>query len=188
MTKIIGVFTTEQQVINTLNDLEQAGFVSGELSVFAKDRSHSRRIERESDIHVDELREIGDTRSGVSNDIGNGNFDMTFNAAGILPGAGTSGVNGYSAGPVVAGSYLFGDGFLNNDHDGIEEALQALGLDSQESDACKDAIRHGSAVVVVDTDESKSLLDQDGGPDLTRLGMAEAVFRQNDAESIIKGS
>ncbi|MFX3634447.1 MAG: hypothetical protein ACE3L7_02150 [Candidatus Pristimantibacillus sp.] len=187
MAKIIGVFAKEDQVINTINDLEQAGFVTGDLSVFAKDASHSRRIERESDVHVDELQEIAQARSGT-NDAGDGNLDMTFNAAAILPGAGLNGVNGYSAGPIVAGSYLFNDGFLADDQDGIGDALQALGLDNQEIDACRQVIRQGSTVVVVDTDDSKSMLDQDGGPDLTRLGIAEAVFRQNDAASIISGS
>lgn len=183
MAKKIGIFEKEQQVIDTIHALEQMGFEKAEMKIFAKDAQHSRRIEADTDIHVDEVQELAETRAETT---GNEGGIPLFGAT-ALPVSGMSGVGGWNAGPIAATSFLAGDGLVG-DEDGIYKSLQALGLDSKESSSCLDAIRSGSTIVVVETDESKSLLDKDGGPELSTLGIAEGIFRQNNALDIIIGS
>jgi len=184
MARKIGIFDTEQQAITAIERLEQAGFVQGELQVLAKDTEHSRRIEAESDVHVDELRQLEDTpdRHGV------GSLGMA--AAAGFAGAGLNaayGVAGYGAAPYAAAGFPFAAAVLLNE-DEHSNTLQALGLDDDEAQLCSQALRSGSLIVIVETDESKSLLDKDGGPDLSRLGTAEAVFRACNASAITDGA
>lgn len=183
MARKIGFFNTEQQAITAIEQLEQAGFVKGELKVLAKDSEHSRRIESESDIHVDELRELEDMPD--RHDLGI--FGMA--AATGYAGAGVNavyGMAGYGSAPYNAGGYPFVAAMLLGD-DEHSEALRALGLDGEEAEICAKELQIGSIAVIVETDESKSLLDKDGGPDLSRLGAAEAVFRACNATSIAAG-
>ncbi|MGO4181341.1 hypothetical protein AB4Z17_09185 [Paenibacillus sp. TAF43_2] len=183
MAKKIGIFETEQQVITAIEQLEQAGFVQGELKVIAKDFEHSRRVEAESDVHVDELRELEDMpdRQGL------GSLGMA--AAAGFAGAGMNavyGMTGYGTAPYAAGGFPFAAAILlgDDDHSGT---LQSLGLENEEVRLCSDALQSGSLIVIVETLESKSLFDKDGGPDLSRLGAAEAVFRACNASSVIAG-
>lgn len=180
----VAIFETEQQVITAIEQLEQAGFLKNELKVLAKDSEHSRRIERESDVHVDELRELEDTSE--RQDLGI--FGMA--AATGYAGAGVNavyGMAGYGSAPYNAGGFPFVAAMLLSD-DEHSESLRALGIDDSEVELCSQALQSGSLVVIVETDESKSLLDKDGGPDLSRLGAAEAVFRACHATSITDGA
>ncbi|WP_169087217.1 general stress protein [Paenibacillus sp. PL91] len=184
MARKIGIFDTEQQAITAIEQLEQAGFVKGELKVLAKDSYHSRRIEAESDVHVDELGELEDMpdRQGL------GVLGMA--AASGFGGVGVNavyGVAGYGSAPYIAGGYPFAAAMLLGD-DEHSDTLQALGLDDDEAKVCSQALQSGSLVVIVETDESKTLFDKDGGPDLSRLGAAEAVFRTCNASSIADGA
>lgn len=183
MARKIGIFDTEQQAITAIEQLEQSGFVKGELKVLAKDSEHSRRIEAESDIHVDELREL----ESASDQDGSSSFGMA--AATGYAGVGTNavyGITGYGAAPYAVGGNPFAAAILFND-DEHSGSLHALGLDDDEAQACSQALRSGSIVVIVETDDSKSLFDKEGGPDLSRLGAAEAVFRACNASVIAAG-
>ncbi|NIK78634.1 hypothetical protein FHS15_003780 [Paenibacillus castaneae] len=185
MTRKIGIFETEQQALTAIQQLEQAGFVPGELRVLAKDSEHSRRIESESDVHADELRELEDmtNRTGGFDDTGiigaTGYNGLGLTAAMAMPINGSSSYMGGSFPLAVSG--LFG----GSNH---ERSLQTLGLSDKESQICGQALQSGSLIVIAETDESKSLLDKEGGPDLSRLGKAEAVFRQCHASKIVEGA
>ncbi|WP_336789438.1 hypothetical protein [Paenibacillus sp. MMO-177] len=189
MAKIIGSFATQQQVIDTIHSLEQAGFVQGEMKILAKDSEHSRRIEAESDIHVDELTELAQTTDDIEGDENRG---RAWTGAAIIPAIGLTGGGSWNpgfaaAGLVAMGNTLTGD-YIFGDEDHIEGAMMALGLEEQEAAACRDSIREGATLVIIESEESKSLLDKDGGPDLSRLGIAEGVFRQHGAKRIFHGS
>lgn len=183
MARKIGIFETEQSVINAITQLEEAGFVPGELRVLAKDSEHSRRIESESDVHADELRELEDVTDHTD----------SFQSIGMIGAAGynglgvTAAIPGYANSPNMGGAFpLFGSIFFGDN--GHENTLQRLGLDHDESQACSSALQSGALVLIVETDESKSLMDIEGGPDLSRLGVAEAVFRKCNASKIVAGS
>lgn len=185
MTRKIGVFDTQQQAIEAIQQLEQAGFVKGELKVLAKDSEHSRRIEAESDVHVDELHELED-----ASDHGRGLGALGIAAAAGSGGTGIAGayaLAGYGTAPYIGSGYSYGAAALFNE-DEHEEVLQALGLDDEEAHICNQALQNGSIIVVVETDDSKSLLDKEGGPDLSRLSAAEAVFRSCNASAIAAGA
>ncbi|WP_171056455.1 general stress protein [Paenibacillus sinopodophylli] len=184
MARKIGVFQTEQQAIDVISQLEQAGFVQGELKVLAKDSEHSRRIESESDVHVDELREL----EAASDDEGDAVFGMT--AATGYAGAGANavmGMTGYGIAPYTVGGNAFAAAVWFG-HDEHGSTLHALGLDNEETQICSQALQQGSIVVIVETDETKSMLDKDGGPDLSRQGAAEAAFRSCGASLIVAGA
>ena len=184
MAKKIGIFDNEQQVIKAVAELEQAGFVAGEMKILAKDSEHSRRIERETDAHVDEMRELEDTspRADGAGPIGLAawagfGFPLATGAYGAPTYNGAGASTGFAFAAPIA--------FLWNDDDG---AYRALGLDSKETELCSEMIRNGKIALIVETSESKSLLDKEGGPDLSKLGIAEAAFRRCNASRIVDGS
>ena len=184
MARKIGIFDTERQAINAIQQLEQAGFLPGELRVLAKDSVHSRRIEAECDVHADELNELEDDSSP---DRGAGLFGAGPSGYAGLAAAPVFGTSGYGTPAYAGGAYPFAAVFLGSDN-GHSETLHAIGLDDDEAEACGNAIQSGSVVVIAQTDESKSLLDKDGGPDLSRLAAAEAVFRGCNAANIVSGA
>ncbi len=176
--KKIGVFQTEQQVIDTIEQLEQSGFVQGEVKILAKDKEHSRRIEAESNMHVDELRELHEADRDHSSMIW-GIADQGYAAASVnTNGLAVFGVPSMSEGvvPLVFGT------------DVLEEGDLSLGLSGQELHQCKDELESGAIIVMIESDESKALFDNEGGPDLSRLGVAEAVFRRCGATIIADGN
>ncbi|CAM4347896.1 hypothetical protein FHS16_002446 [Paenibacillus endophyticus] len=184
MARKIGVFATEQQAITAINQLEHAGFTKGELKVLAKDSEHSRRIEAESDVHVDELRELED----VSEHEGNSIFGMAAATGYVSNGTNAVlGMTGYGTAPYTVGGNAFAAAWLLGADEHIS-ALHALGLDDEEAEICKQALQSGSVIVMVETDETKSMFDKDGGPDISRLGAAEAVFRTCSASLIVAGA
>ncbi|MBD2872359.1 general stress protein [Paenibacillus arenilitoris] len=185
MAKKIGVFETERQAIEAVRQLEQAGFVQGELQVLAKDSEHSRRIEAESGVHADELRELAETSDGTR---GIGNLN-TMAAAGFggLGAAAAYGISGYGTAALIGGTYPLAAAALTDDDYGFRGVLQSLGLGEEEAQLCYEELRSGSVIVIARNDESKTLLDTDG-PDLSRLSEAEGIFRQCDAKTIATGA
>lgn len=185
MTRKIGLFETEQQVIQAIQQLEQAGFAQGELMVLAKDSEHSRRIEAESDVHVDEITELAETSAvQVQGSDTLGMMAAAGFGSAVVPTA--YGLAGYGTGGLLGGAYPFGAALLFDD-DEHSRVYHSLGLDDEETHICSQALQSGSVIIVVETDGSKSLQEVDGGPDLSRLGIAEAVFRSCNASSIVDG-
>ncbi|MDQ0115742.1 general stress protein [Paenibacillus harenae] len=188
MARKIGVFESQQQVIDAIEQLEQAGFTTGELKVLAKDAEHSRRIEAESDVHADEMREMAQTDD---HQYGHGYGSLAMGEAAGFGGPGT--VAALGAGASGSGTALGGfpaaiAALTLFDAKEYSSSLHALGLDDEETEICSEALSEGSLVLIVETDESKSLMDKDGGPDLSRLGAAEAVFRGCGASLIVAGA
>lgn len=177
MAKKIALFDTEQKAITAINELEKAGFTPGEMKVLAKDSEHSRRIERDTDVHADEMRELQEPNERTAE-----------------PDPVSFAVSSGSGFPVVTSSYNYGSTgisfatpftYLRSGHENVYEAL---GLDAKESELCSHAVGDGAVAIIVETSESKSLLDKEGGPDLSKLGIAEAAFRRSGAFRIVDGS
>ncbi|MFC4779584.1 hypothetical protein ACFO9Q_22620 [Paenibacillus sp. GCM10023252] len=185
MTRKIGIFSTEQQVIDTVTELQREGFAKSELRVFAKDYEHSRRIETETHVHADEVLELIKTRNERDHsggpDIllaaGTTSAPYIGGSAGVYGGGGA----GYNVAPGIVAGNLAG---AMEEVDSYSQALRTLGLSNSEASTCGEAIHDGRYVVVVETDSSASLVDQDGGPDLSRLSTAEAVYRRTGATTI----
>lgn len=183
MVRKYGVFRTEQQVIDALAQLEQAGFTTGEIKVLAKGMEHSRRIEAESHMHVDELIEL----TAGANPLQYSDDGAGSSAAGIskVPLLVRNGFPGFIAQPSMGIQY--GAPFVLSEDEPVD-ILLALGLDQAGAELCSAELESGSLIIVVESDESKSLFDEEGGPDLSRLGIAEAVFRSCGAARIAEGS
>jgi hypothetical protein len=182
MSRKIGLFDTQQQAIDAVQQLLNSGFVPGELQVLAKDAEHSRRIEAESGVHADELRELNETNEA---DPGVGLFGLGAGGSAPMLAAPVFGIAGFGTTGSAAGAYPLAAVML--DGDDHNDALQAFGLDRKEAELCGAALQQGTIAVIVTTDESLSLLDKDGGPDLSRLAAAEAVFRACNASVIAAG-
>lgn len=189
MARKFGFFQNEQQVIETIQQLTQEGFVQGDMKILAKDSEHSRRIEAESDIHVDELRELNQADSVYGRERPGRTAELLTGGYGMTSETGAYGLSGYGTSPQIGVGIPFGVPFISQgDDDGNMRALFALGFDEKEADLCRSYLESGSYAIVIETDESKSLLDKDGGPDLSVLGVAEAVFRRCGATRIVNGS
>ena len=186
MARKIGIFETQQQVIDAISQLENAGFKPGDIMVLAKDGEHSRRIESETDVHADEIMDLEETRHNAHtgiNEIGSA-YPSGFPLAPAAMAYGNSGFGGGTAsgtGMPFAVSY----DFFGREH---ERPFRALGLDHKESEMISREVERGAYALIAQTTESKSLLDKDGGSDLSTLGVAEAVFRTCNASFIADGS
>ncbi|REK71452.1 general stress protein [Paenibacillus paeoniae] len=186
MAKKIALFEKQQDVITAIEELEGAGFTPGEMLILTKDWEHSRRIESETDTHVEEMRELEETgaRGGELDDFG----------LAIVPSygypviAGGYGLSTFEHSPGIGGGGYSGAAPFDFIDNAQTRAYRSLGLDSKESKLCSEAVRGGAIAFIVETNESKSLLDKDGGPDLSKLGIAEAAFRRNGAYQIADGS
>ncbi|PZD94676.1 hypothetical protein DNH61_17135 [Paenibacillus sambharensis] len=173
MTKTIGIFAKQEQVIGALEDLERAGFKPEEIKVLAKDHEGSRLVESETDVHVDELNDLTDARGGRGDSIGG------IIPAGAAPAAAAGGGGGYTGGTgyasyngvaYPAGVLAFGS--FAGDDGGMKSALKDLGLNGKEAEVCRDAIRDGGFAVVAETDNSYG-------------GDAEALLRNHGAQEIL---
>ncbi|GFN33077.1 general stress protein [Paenibacillus xylaniclasticus] len=187
MASKIGVFASEREAIHAVQQLLQAGFTPGEMKVIAKDGYHSRALEAESGVHVDELMELVDTREHLSDsDYESGELRRTslvgnsITTAGITMGS----ISFAGAAPLAGAAYLSGVGF-NRNNGPYDRALSSLGIEDARISACRDAVKSGSTLVVVSTTESKTLLEVDGGPELSVLSNAEAIYRSCGATQIL---
>ncbi|QHW31263.1 hypothetical protein GZH47_10600 [Paenibacillus rhizovicinus] len=173
----IAIFDTENDAIKAVQALEQAGFTKTEMTVIAKDREHSRRIESETNVHADELQDLADTRSAVDQHglddprviapiSATQGFGMTGTFTGGFAYPGTS--------FVVAGAFMDDDNSMNS-------ALSDLGVESGDVDECRTAIANGAIIIAAETGSDGT----NGGPDLTRGGTAEAAFRSCGATRIL---
>lgn len=187
MARKIGIFQSERQVVDAIEQLEQSGFTPGEITVLAKDSEHSRRIEAETDVHADEMLELSRTNYRSRGDDGTAE---AVEGAGVFatPVAPAYGLASFGSGSPASGAgAMFAIPSLVTD-DNFDRAFRTLGLDAKEASLCSREVMAGGWAVIARTDESKSLLDKDGGPDLSTLGIAEAVFRRCGASRIADGS
>jgi len=188
----LGIFKQEQQVIQAIQELETAGFATGDIRIMAKDWEHSRRIEHETDVHVDEMRELRDTRQHMDDNYLTGVLPAGFmiGGAGFTNGGGATGIGAAGVWAMEGGANGMAGWHGTTDRVGVadsemESALQDLGLDRDMAQVCKQAIAEGATAVAVTTGEGASRSGSDGGPDLTPGGTAEAVFRRCGADRII---
>ncbi|MFC4100833.1 general stress protein [Paenibacillus xanthanilyticus] len=174
----LGIFNTQQQVIEAIQALEAEGIASSAVRVIAKDHEHTNRVESETNVHADEVNDVTETRHQVEDNNG------VIGFAG-LAAAGSVGT-GYNMGTPSAvgiapyyGAAVLG-GFGDGDSDMIE-SLRALGISGGDAKTCRDAIAEGAIVVAAETGDAAS----GEGPDLTPAGAAEAAFRRAGARTIL---
>ncbi|NBD23948.1 general stress protein [Paenibacillus glycinis] len=173
----IGIFESQNEAIQAIQALEHAGFTNKELTVIARDREHSRRIESETNVHADELQDLADTRSATDqHGLGDPRVVAPIAASPGMPMAGT-----FAGGFAYPGtSFVTAAAFLDDDNS-MGSALSDLGVPSGDIDACREAIARGAIVIAADTGSEQT----NGGPDLTLGGTAEAALRGSNATRIL---
>lgn len=182
MAYTLGIFSTQQQVIEAIQALEAEGIASSAVRVIAKDHEHANRIESETNVHADEVNDVTETRHQVGNDDGLTNAGV-IGFAGLAAGSVGTGYNmGTPSAVGIApyyGAAVLG-GFGGGDSEMIE-SLRALGISGGDAETCRDAIAEGAIVVAAETGDAA--LGE--GPDQTPAGAAAAVFRQAGARAIL---
>ncbi|MWC30054.1 general stress protein [Paenibacillus sp. MMS18-CY102] len=187
MASKIGFFQTEAQATAAIQQLLQEGFTESDIRVIAKDRFHSRMVESESGVHVDELQELVETlHHDADGGLDNGAMRQNALAGASVIAVGTpyGGISSAGAVPFATAAYLTASALTVEDSS-ANRALIALDVEHNHLDQCREALKAGTTLVAVSTSDSASLLEKDGGPDLSRLGNAEAVFRNNGATDIL---
>ncbi|QHT59554.1 hypothetical protein GXP70_06035 [Paenibacillus lycopersici] len=173
----VAIFETENDAIQAVQALEQAGFTKTELTVVAKDKEHSRRIESETNVHADELQDLSDARASVDqHGLGDPRIIAPMYAS---QGMGMSGT--FTGGFAYPGtSFVMAGAFLDDDS-GVNSMLSDLGVPGEDVDECRHALADGAIIVAAETGSDGT----NGGPDLTRGGAAEAAFRSCGAARIL---
>jgi len=148
MRQVIGIFDTQEQAIEAVGELERAGFRREQLKVLAKDYESSRRIERETDVHVDELNDLVDTRE----DSGEGplnSFPGGFiGGAGVSPVVGATGLSTYNASTIFPAGAFAWTAYPTGQE--FTSALRALGVGDQATALCTEALNEGRFVVAAE--------------------------------------
>lgn len=186
MASKIGIFASERHATTAVQQLLQAGFTTGEIRVIAKDGYHSRTLEAECGMHVDELRDIVDATGNHSDGYSNGDFRQSSLIGTSVAAAGVAfGSMGYTGGmPYAAAAYLAAVRTDGNEST-YDRILSSLGVEDEKLDVVRTEVQNGSIAVMASTTESKTLLEVDGGPELSVLSNAEAIYRATGATTIV---
>ena len=149
MPRIIGIFDTQEQAIEAVQKLEQAGFRREQLHVLAKDYESSRRIENETDVHVDELNDLVETRKDEGPlDTFPGGY---IGGASASPGVGAAGVTTYTASTIFpAGAFAWN---WNREGQEMSSALHALGVGDHAGAICTEALNEGRYLVAAEHEQ-----------------------------------
>ncbi|MFC4810613.1 general stress protein [Paenibacillus sp. GCM10023250] len=173
----IAIYDTPNDAILAIQALEQAGFVKTDLTVIAKNRENTRRIENETDVDADELQDLTDTRQAADQH----GLDDPRVVAPIAASPGLTMTGPFTGGMAYPGnSFVAAAAFLDDD-DSMDSALHDLGVPGGDVEPCREAIARGGIIVAAEIGSDAS----NGGPDLTRGGEAEAVFRSTGATRIL---
>mgnify|MGYP001336627750 CR=1 FL=1 len=186
MASKIGIFASERDATTAVQQLLQAGFTTGEIKVIAKDSYHSRTLEAESGMHVDELRDIVDAARNNA-DAYSSNSDRESSLVGssvIASGFALNNLN-YTGSGVPYGAAAYIAAVRPSDTEATyDRILSSLGVDDEKLDVVRTSVENGSIAVMVSTTESMTLLEVDGGPELSVLSNAEAIYRAAGATQI----
>ncbi|GMK42059.1 hypothetical protein PCCS19_51180 [Paenibacillus sp. CCS19] len=186
MASKIGIFASERHATTAVQQLLQAGFTTGEIRIIAKDGYHSRTLEAECGMHVDELRDIVDATGNHSDGYSNGDFRQSSLVGTSVAAAGLAiGSLNFSGGIPYAGAAFLAAVRTDGNESTYDRILSSLGVEDGKLDQCRTAVQDGSIAVMVLSSESKTLLEVDGGPELSKLSNAEAIYRAAGATTIL---
>lgn len=143
--KIVGVFHTEQEVMDTIERLQAQGYRMDEISVIAKDRNEITTVIEERGTKGPEGVTAGAVTGGALGGIG-----------GLLLGMGALAIPGIgpfiAAGPIVAGLTGMAVGAGSGSLIG---GLIGLGFPEDEAKIYNDYLESGHILVLVDSDRDR---------------------------------
>ncbi len=150
----IGIFEKEEEVLEAIRLLREAGADRDEIRVVVNNREGAPLLASDGNVNMEELYRIQSARKYEED------LDIPIGAAPIATGypVGNTSVNSGPAGVILAG-------FGSDDGPNSKGVLQDIGIPSQSAELCGKAIENGRFVLVADTDSeisSQSLLKHAG--------------------------
>lgn len=141
--KIVGVFNTEQEASNAIEQLKSQGFSTDEISVITKDREELRNITEETDTKAPEGVATGATTGGVLG-----------GTAGLLAGLGALAIPGIgpilAAGPIAA---TITGAAVGAGAGGLLGGLIGMGIPENEATEYEGYVNNGKILVLVEDDD-----------------------------------
>ncbi|MDG0810844.1 hypothetical protein [Cohnella rhizosphaerae] len=170
----IGIFESEQRVLDAVELLRANGAHQGDVRVIVKSEENVPLLAASEAVQVESIAGIEEARNRSDGDGSSWGDEgvIPLPAAGLLGTPGVSGTGGYvggvaPAGIVAAGFTGRGGGLLDVDGDGphTDDVLSDLGLPDGDADRLADEVNEGRYLVVVGDrpdEQAGSLLSQAG--------------------------
>lgn len=140
--KIVGVFENEREASLAIQNLQDRGFTSDEISVVAKDRNDLRAIDDETGTKAPEGLAAGAATGGVLGGV-----------TGLLAGVGALAIPGI--GPILAAGPLaaaIAGMAVGAGAGGLVGGLVGLGIPENEAEEYQEYLNRGNILVLVDED------------------------------------
>lgn len=140
--KIVGVFENEREASLAIQNLQERGFTSDEISVVAKDRNDLRAIDDETGTKAPEGLAAGAATGGVLGGV-----------TGLLAGVGALAIPGI--GPILAAGPLaaaIAGMAVGAGAGGLVGGLVGLGIPENEAEEYQEYLNQGNILVLVDED------------------------------------
>lgn len=145
MKKISATFTREEQAVQAIHDLQEAGYNREDISVVAKDTKESEEIRNETGTKAPEGMATGALTGGALG-----------GAAGVIASLGALAIPGIgpllAAGPIAAG---LAGATLGAGIGGLAGGFIGLGIPEKEAKYYDERVHDGDVLVMVDADEAK---------------------------------
>ncbi|MEJ8305267.1 general stress protein [Saccharibacillus sacchari] len=144
MKKISATFAQEEQAVQAIHDLQEAGYDREDISVVTKDKKEAEEIRNETGTKAPEGLAAGAVTGGALG-----------GAAGVLASLGALAIPGIgpllAAGPIAAG---LAGATLGAGIGGLAGGFIGLGIPEQEAKYYDERIHEGDVLVMVDADEA----------------------------------
>ncbi|MFK2826084.1 general stress protein [Bacillus sp. B190/17] len=149
--QIVGVYDTQMDAVEAIEDLKRKGYRTDEISVISKDREDVEYVEDTTDTKAEEGAAAGAATGGILGGL-----------AGVAAGAGALAIPGIgpiiAAGPIVAGltGAAAGAGV-----GGLTGALIGMGIPEEDAERYNEYVKEGKMLVLVDRDARITNADSD---------------------------
>lgn len=173
--KIVGVFASEQDATNAIQDLKSIGYSADDISVIGKNKHDLNDIHEETGTKAPEGMATGAATGGVLGGI-----------AGLLAGLGALAIPGIgpilAAGPIAA---TLTGAAVGAGTGGLVGGLVGLGIPEDEAEEYNANVKSGRILVMVDADETRkneiySLFRNHHSMNASRYPMAAGTMNQED--------
>lgn len=140
MSRVVGSYETEEQAIRAIEELQQEGYNSEEISVLSKDKRETEAVAEETGTQAGEGAAAGAATGGVLGGLG-----------GVLAGIGALAIPGI--GPIVAAGPIAA-GLTGAAAGGLAGALIGMGIPDDEAERYETHFNEGKILVLVEDDRS----------------------------------
>ncbi len=145
---LVGVFETENEAINVIKRLKEAGYREDDITVIAKDKDKMDRVEDETDIDTETKDYAEKVVGGAAVGGALGGLATALPALGLLaiPGIGPI----MAAGPIAG---ILGGVIAGGVAGGLIGALVELGVDEEDAKDYEYLIEQGKILIIVENRE-----------------------------------